>query len=112
MCGGIIGFVYETACKCELVRIDAPPNGSQLVATNAELRTFLALHAVKVGDTVCRYLGGVDKPFMELVVTAITNKTIVCGDYTFDRGNGGEIDEGLPLPPGVYASYIRPKGSP
>ena len=52
------------------------------------------LKDVKVGDTVNRYLSIIPKP-MILVVTKITDKLIICGDWEFDKNTGGEVDEYL-----------------
>ena len=43
---------------------------------------------------------------MLLQVTRVTPERIICGEYEFDRATGGEVDEGLKLPPGTVASYI------
>ena len=52
---------------------------------------------VKVGDIVYRYFGVSPSSGrmveMELVVTEVTDKKIVCGDYEFNRETGGEIDD-------------------
>lgn len=45
---------------------------------------------VKVGDTVTRLIGGVIP--MKLKVTDVSDTTIECGDWTFDRETGAEID--------------------
>jgi hypothetical protein len=48
---------------------------------------------VKTGDTVIRWLAA--KCPMKLKVTALTDKLIICGAWTFDRESGYEIDEEL-----------------
>jgi len=50
-------------------------------------------HSIKVGDTVIRMLAGVVP--CQLMVTEVTDKTIVCGAWTFHRETGGEIDHDL-----------------
>lgn len=45
---------------------------------------------VKVGDTVRRMLAGVVP--MDLVVSEIDDQLIHCGDWTFDRDTGAEVD--------------------
>ena len=52
---------------------------------------FLA--SLQVGDTVTRMLAGVVP--MVLRVTAMDDKLITCGAWTFDRATGGEVDEDL-----------------
>jgi len=58
---------------------------------------------------VYRHLGGV--LCMPLTVTSVTENHIVCGDWTFDRLTGVEIDDVLQWGPawGVTGSYIRAK---
>ena len=46
---------------------------------------------VRTGDTVTRMLAGVVP--MVLRVTSVTDRLIVCGDWTFDRETGVEEDE-------------------
>jgi hypothetical protein len=48
------------------------------------------LHDLRVGDRVTRVLAGTVR--MPLVVTALDAHTVSCGDWTFDRTTGGEID--------------------
>lgn len=48
---------------------------------------------VKVGDKVTRMLAG-SIP-MDLRVSEVTDKLIICGPWTFDRITGAEIDEEL-----------------
>lgn len=48
---------------------------------------------VKVGDAVTRYLAGVIPVPMK--VTAVSADRIMCGNWTFDRKTGVEIDEEL-----------------
>jgi hypothetical protein len=52
------------------------------------------ISSVKVGDAVERFMGS-DELLMKLKVTAVTENTIVCGAWTFDKATGGEIDEDL-----------------
>ncbi len=49
---------------------------------------------VKVGDTVLRLLSDQNIP-MHLKVTAVDDRLIHCGPWTFDRGTGVEEDEEL-----------------
>lgn len=62
---------------------------------------------VKVGDRVVRMLAG-SIP-MELRVTDVTDKLILCGEWTFDRQTGAEVDEylGWGPPPAYTGSYIQ-----
>jgi hypothetical protein len=46
---------------------------------------------VKIGDVVTRILAG-SIP-MELRVTEITDKLVICGPWTFDKETGAEIDD-------------------
>jgi hypothetical protein len=48
---------------------------------------------VKEGDTVTRMICGIMP--MELKVTKVDDKLIHCGDWTFDRVTGAEVDEEL-----------------
>lgn len=48
---------------------------------------------LKVGDTVTRMLAG--RIAHELVVTALSDTEIECGDYTFNRATGLETDADL-----------------
>ena len=50
---------------------------------------------VQVGDMVYRYFGGDGIPFMSLIVTDVTDRLIVCDDYTFCIETGAEVDEYL-----------------
>ena len=61
---------------------------------------------LQVGDTVTRMLCG-ELP-MDLKVTEITENTIVCGFWEFDKETGCEIDEDLDWgpPPKHTGSYI------
>lgn len=52
------------------------------------------LENIKVGDIVDRYLSTIPVP-MQLKVTEITDKEIKCGEWTFSRSTGAEIDEYL-----------------
>jgi len=69
---------------------------------------------MNVGDKVTRFLGGIP---MDLKVTEITDDTIVCGPWTFDKKTGAEIDEeigwGPPTPEEpnrMTGSYIKMPG--
>ena len=53
------------------------------------------LKYVKVGDTVRRQIADSAKLEMELKVTNVTDNTIECGPWVFDRVTGAEIDEEL-----------------
>lgn len=57
---------------------------------------------LKVGDDVTRMIGGVIP--MKLKVTAVTDKTVACGDWTFDKQTGFEIDDELEWGPQYGAS--------
>jgi hypothetical protein len=61
---------------------------------------------VKTGDTVMRILAGSIE--MPLKVTAVTETIIECGDWTFDRATGAEIDDVLEWGPayGKTGSYL------
>lgn len=48
---------------------------------------------VKEGDIVMRVLAGVIP--MALIVSKVDEKLIHCGDWTFDRTTGAEVDEEL-----------------
>lgn len=54
---------------------------------------IMKLKDLAIGDEVTRLLGGIVT--MKLRVTEITEETIVCGDWTFHRETGAEIDEDL-----------------
>lgn len=58
----------------------------------------------QVGDKVTRMLCG-SLP-IELTVTEVTDKYIRCGDWTFDRRTGAEIDDVLEWEPGNTGSYL------
>jgi len=62
---------------------------------------------IKVGDKVVRMLAGTIP--MPLVVTDVTDKLIICGDYTFDKLTGAEIDDyfGFGPPPKYTCSVLR-----
>ncbi len=60
---------------------------------------------MQVGDKVTRVLAGTVR--MELKVTEITDNTIVCGWWTFDKATGLEIDEELGWGPQGSGSYIE-----
>jgi hypothetical protein len=62
---------------------------------------------LKVGDEVIRLLGGCLE--VRLVVTEVTDTEIRCGDWSFCRKTGAEIDEDLQWGPkyGRTGSYLR-----
>lgn len=62
-----------------------------------------------VGKVVTRWLAG-DMP-MDFKITEVTDGRIICGDWTFDRATGAEIDEylGWGPPPLVTGSFISEK---
>jgi hypothetical protein len=66
------------------------------------------LAKLQPGNVVTRMLGG-ELPMM-LRVTKITDDLIFCGDWTFDRATGAEVDEELGWGPqfGVTGSYLKP----
>lgn len=67
---------------------------------------------MKIGDKVTRYLavGGELKPMMEMTVTGLDyeRNLIHCGEWAFDLTTGGEVDEDIPTPPGIYLTVISP----
>lgn len=63
------------------------------------------LKAVKVGDTVVRMLAGTLP--MELTVTGVTDKLIVCGAWEFSRNNGAEIDRFLDWNESHTGSFLQ-----
>jgi len=67
---------------------------------------------IEVGQEVTRLLAGTIP--MQLKVTQLTDDRIYCGDYTFDRATGAEIDEELGWgPPPEYeitGSFIQMPG--
>lgn len=73
---------------------------------------------VKVGDVVSRFFGESEVPSqvpsqvpsMQLGVSAVDDKLIHCGDWTFDRATGAEVDEYLGWGPEGTGSYLRRKG--
>lgn len=64
---------------------------------------------IKVGDAVDRFVGNPPKHFMSLTVTKIEGSIIYCGDWTFDKETGAEIDEYLQWGPlyGRTGSFIK-----
>lgn len=62
---------------------------------------------IEVGQTVTRMLAG-SVP-MELKVTQVTETTIVCGAWVFDKRTGAEIDDDLGWGPApkMTGSYIK-----
>ncbi len=63
------------------------------------------LQALKSGDIVHRNLGG---SLMRLKVSEVTPDLVICGDWTFCRHTGAEIDEELGWGPMGTGSWIRP----
>lgn len=61
----------------------------------------------EVGEVVIRWM--CDEVPMHLRVTAVTDAEIICGDYTFDRETGMEIDDFLEWGPkyGKTGSRLR-----
>ena len=64
------------------------------------------IRALQVGDKVTRMLGGVVP--MPMVVTEVTDTTVVCGAWTFSRRNGAELDPDLGWDDEQTGSYIVP----
>jgi beta-xylosidase len=64
------------------------------------------LNSLKTGDTVVRMLAGVLP--MPLKITDIKNGLIHCGDWTFDKRTGAEVDDYLEWGPryGKTGSYL------
>ncbi len=62
-----------------------------------------------VGKIVTRWLAG-DIP-MDLKITEVTDDLIICGDWTFHRITGAEIDEylGWGPPPLITGSVLTEK---
>jgi len=58
---------------------------------------------MKVGDTVFRKIGDM---VMELKVSAITDRYIICGPWKFDKETGAEIDEDLGWNKTASGSYL------
>lgn len=50
------------------------------------------LSDVKPGDLVVRNMCGLE---MTLKVTAVSDKLVTCGSWTFSKETGGEVDEDL-----------------
>lgn len=65
---------------------------------------------IKAGDQVTRLVCGTMP--MELNVTAVDDKLIHCGPWTFDRVTGGEIDEDLGWTAHSTGSVLRREGGP
>jgi hypothetical protein len=61
---------------------------------------------VKIGNVVSRLMGGEIE--MKLKVTNVTETTIICGSWVFDRRTGAEIDEELDWgpPPKLTGSFL------
>lgn len=66
------------------------------------------LKNVKVGDRVTRMMGG-EIP-MDLKVSEVTDKLIICGPWSFDRETGAEIDEDLGWNVDRTGSYLQHDG--
>jgi hypothetical protein len=67
----------------------------------------MKFETIKPGDIVVRMLGGTIP--MELVVTEVSDTVITCGDWTFDRNTGAEIDADLEWGPeyGMTGSFLK-----
>jgi hypothetical protein len=63
----------------------------------------------KPGDPVVRWLGG--EIAMNLKITEVTDKRVVCGAWEFDRETGAEIDDDLGWGTGMSGSYITRAGA-
>lgn len=61
----------------------------------------------KTGDTVFRYFGTELISSMRLIVTDVTDFDIICGDYTFSKETGYEIDDFLGWNGAYSGSYIK-----
>ena len=59
------------------------------------------LYKLKEGDEVIRMLAG--RIPMRMRITRVTEHTLECGDWTFDRFTGSEIDDDIP----ALVSWIR-----
>lgn len=64
----------------------------------------MSFRDIKPGDVVTRLIGGVMP--MELTVTAVDERLIHCGPWTFDRETGAEVDEELGWGPEGTGSYL------
>lgn len=65
----------------------------------------------EVGQSIKRYLCGIDKP-IELKVTEVTDSRIICGPWQFDKLTGAEIDDELGWGPLTHTgSHIVTRGS-
>lgn len=64
----------------------------------------MAFKHVKEGDTVTRMICGTMP--MKLKVTKVDDKLIHCGDWTFDRVTGAEVDEDLGWGPTATGSVL------
>ncbi len=62
-----------------------------------------------VGKVATRWLAG--KIPMDLKITEVTDGLVICGDWTFDRITGAEIDEylGWGPPPLITGSVLTEK---
>lgn len=62
-----------------------------------------------VGKVVTRWLAS--ELAMDLAITEVTDDLIICGDWTFDRTTGAEIDEylGWGPPPLMTGSLLTEK---
>ncbi len=62
-----------------------------------------------VGKVVTRWLAG-SAP-MDFTITEVTDDRIICGDWTFDRTTGAEIDDylGWGPPPLMTGSFLTEK---
>ena len=62
-------------------------------------------NSVKVGDVVTRLLAGYIP--MQLKVSEVTDKLVVCGPWTFDKETGAEIDQDLNWTISHTGSYLE-----
>lgn len=79
--------LIETSYVVKLEELEADEHRPHTVAPPRDFRH------VKTGDVVIRMLAGTHP--VELKVTDITDDLIVCGDWTFERRTGAEVDEAL-----------------
>lgn len=80
---------------------------SSIIPTFPDDQLWLA--SLKPGDLVSRHLAGTLA--MDLTVTRVSPDLIHCGDWTFSRLNGAEIDEDLGWDANHTGSYIRRQGN-
>lgn len=61
--------------------------------------------SIKPGDKVTRLICGFMP--MEMTVTKVDDTLIHCGDWTFDRNTGAEVDEDLGWGPQSTGSVLK-----